>query len=649
MIDLTINGMRAIPKKDTSIKLTLVNQYFDTSSSFSFDIELPLNIAENRRIFGNITRQDVAKSKIELPAVLSADNYDILIGTATISQVDEEVVKIQLLGEGKPSLSTIDENTFIDELDLGNWYTRYFSGGEDLKGSAYWLVDPIMKTLLLNSYDEWKNLLFNSACVSYPILNTEAETIVNEYCARKHGGITRFSHAFSTPDSASRNGKPQVKFAVQPFVWYMCKIIAEASGYTLNESDNYLYTNDFYRLIFIANANISIECNRCLPHWSISEWWEQIKKTFGVAVSFDNYNKTVKIYQRDNYIQSSRIFYADNVVDEYSVSIEDEHSADDITLQNVGFAENNHFAKESYLPDEVLDFARVEKFDDFDSFYEFISSKRLNEVLALDVIYEVGGRHYIWKVTSYPKGDVEELVEVNMLRNRIITENKDVDVELKFVPCSITTTEINVFDDQIDTSKGGYIDNKLGVVEVEVLSRPDRANFDWYTDENELRQKKSIKIAEWVFGEEEEEIPEKEETFDVCYIAIHNPNLGDTISSDWGNFLYPRAILHESATLNAKTHSTDFSIHSYKDKGYSLGINPIEGQRNLASETIGTIKLNIDTSIKYCFKFISDKIPNPNDTFIINNKKYLCDKLEVSFDDNGIDKLMTGYFFAIKD
>ena len=135
----------------------------------------------------------------------------------------------------------------------------------------------------------------------------------------------------------------------------------------------------------------------------------------------------------------------------------------------------------------------------------------------------------------------------------------------------------------------------------------------------------------------------------MCYIAIHNPNLGDTISSDWGNFLYPRAILHESATLNAKTHSTDFSIHSYKDKGYSLGINPIEGQRNLASETIGTIKLNIDTSIKYCFKFISDKIPNPNDTFIINNKKYLCDKLEVSFDDNGIDKLMTGYFFAIKD
>ena len=89
--------------------------------------------------------------------------------------------------------------------------------------------------------------------------------------------------------------------------------------------------------------------------------------------------------------------------------------------------------------------------------------------------------------------------------------------------------------------------------------------------------------------------------------------------------------------------------YQYTDKGYSLGLNPIEGQRNLASETIGINKLNIDTSIKYCFKFISDKLPNPNDTFIIKNKKYLCDKLEITFTDNGLDKLMTGYFFAIED
>lgn len=642
MIDLTINGMRAIPKKDTSIKLTLVNQYFDTSSSFSFDIELPLNIAENRKIFGNINRSDVTQSKVELPAKLSCDNNEIIVGTASITQIDDEVVKIQLLGDGKATLSVFDEeDTYIDEMNLGNWYTRYFGGGENLKGSSFTMIDPILKTLQLNSYDEWKNLLFNSACVAYPILNTEAETICNEYCARMHdNNVTCFEYAFSTPDSASRNGNPQVKYAIQPFVWYMAKVIAEACGYTLNESDNYLYTNEFYRMIFIANANINIECNKCLPHWTIKEWWSQIEKTFGVAVRFDNYSKKAKIYQRDSYINTSKTFFADNIIDEFSVSLEDDATYDDIMLQNVGYAETDNFSKEAFFPEELIDFSTYLKFDTFELFYEYLKTFNHGNDTSWQYIFEVEGKHYIWK-------DTGTLREVNMLRNRIVNNEKnDVDVELKFIPCSHTSAVVNIYDAEIDATNGGYKDNKLDTVEVEILSRPDRANFGWYTTEKELSEKKSLRIKDWVF--EDAEIPEKEETFDMCYIALHNPNLGDNHVTRHGHFIYPRALLYEVETITEYYH-LDFSRREYRDKGYSLGLNPIEGQRNLASETIGINKLNIDTSIKYCFKFISDKLPNPNDTFIIKNKKYLCDKLEITFTDNGLDKLMTGYFFAIED
>ena len=641
MIDLTINGMPAIPKKDTSIKLTLVNQYFDTSSSFSYDIELPLDIAENRQIFGNINRSDVTLSKIELPAKLTCENFDIIVGTATITNVDDEVVKIQILGEGKATQSVLDEeNSYIDEINLGNWYTRYFGGGEDFTGSTYKMIYPRVKSLQFSDYDAWKNLLFNRLCVSYPILNTEAETICNEYCVRKHDYVARFEHAFTTPNSGTHNGQPQVKFAIQPFVWYMCKVIAEANGYTLNESDNYLYTNDFYRLIFIANANINIECNRCLPHWTIKEWWEQIEKTFGVAVRFDNYSKTAKIHQRDNYIKTSKTFFADNIIDELSVSLEDDAAYDDVTSQNVGYAETDNFSKEAFFPEELIDFSTYLKFDTFELFYEYLKTFNHSNDTSWQYIFEVEGKHYIWK-------DTGTLREVNMLRNRIVNNEKnDVDVELKFIPCSYTSAVVNIYDAEIDATNGGYKDNKLDTVEVEILSRPDRANFGWYTTEKELSEKKSLRIKDWVF--EDAEIPEKEETFDVCYIALHNPNLGDNLHSGWGDFIYPRAILHETETITENYH-LDFSRRQYKDKGYSLGLNPIEGQRNLASETIGINKLNIDTSIKYCFKFISDKLPNPNDTFIIKNKKYLCDKLEITFTDNGLDKLMTGYFFAIED
>lgn len=639
MIDLTINGMPAIPKKDTSIKLTLVNQYFDTSSSFSYDIELPLDIAENRQIFGNINRSDVTLSKIELPAKLTCENFDIIVGTATITNVDDEVVKIQILGEGKATQSVLDEeNSYIDEINLGNWYSRYFALDQEIKGSTAWLASTQMRTFLLHDYNSWLNMLFNPIWVTYPILNTDAETICNEYCVRKHNSVIRFEHAFSRPDDDKIYGYPQVKLAIQPYVWYMCKVIAEASGYTLDENDNVLYTNDFYRMIFIANANINIECNRCLPHWTILEWWEQIKKTFGVAISFDNYSKKAKISQRDKYINSSSTFFADNVVDEYSVSLDDDSAYDDITLQNVGFADTDKFSKESFFPEELLEFSTYLKFNNFEEFHDYLETFDHNNDASWQYIFEVEGRHYIWL-------DTGTIREVDMLRNRIIKpNNKDVDVELKFIPCSFTSTDAKVFDATKDSSTGIYIDKKLGTYPVEILSRPDRANFDWYTDENELSRPKSLRIKDWVFNDAE--IPEKEETFDVCYIALHNPNLGDNLNSSWGKFLYPRAILHETETIT-ENYYMDFSRRQYKDKGYSLGLIPIDGQRNLASETIGANKLEIDTSVKYCFKFISDKIPNPNDIFVIKNKTYICDKLEITFTDNGLDKLITGYFFAI--
>ena len=99
MTELFIDGKIAIPNQAANIKLTSENIYFTKTSSYTYDVELPLSIAENRAIFGPINRLDVAKESRRLSARLVVDNVTVLTGEAHITSVNQNAVKIQLLGE----------------------------------------------------------------------------------------------------------------------------------------------------------------------------------------------------------------------------------------------------------------------------------------------------------------------------------------------------------------------------------------------------------------------------------------------------------------------------------------------------------------------------------------------------------------------
>lgn len=56
----------------------------------------------------------------------------------------------------------------------------------------------------------------------------------------------------------------------------------------------------------------------------------------------------------------------------------------------------------------------------------------------------------------------------------------------------------------------------------------------------------------------------------------------------------------------------------------------------------------IDTGTVHTFKFLdTDFTPDPYATYIINHKRYVCQKLEVTFDSKGAQPLKTGYFFEV--
>ena len=46
-------------------------------------------------------------------------------------------------------------------------------------------------------------------------------------------------------------------------------------------------------------------------------------------------------------------------------------------------------------------------------------------------------------------------------------------------------------------------------------------------------------------------------------------------------------------------------------------------------------------------KFKSDDIPDPSNIYIIRNKKYVCEKIEMEVKDDAIEPVYTGYFYML--
>ena len=139
MTILYLNGKRAVIDEKQTVKFVRENTYFTKTGTYTYDITLPALCSENIAIFGHIYRKDQRKAtNTTFDARLHVDNMDILNGTATIINVTETSIKVQLMG-GNSELNfySKNENRFIDELPLGTWY--------DVEGVTS--SDPTMRTM----------------------------------------------------------------------------------------------------------------------------------------------------------------------------------------------------------------------------------------------------------------------------------------------------------------------------------------------------------------------------------------------------------------------------------------------------------------------------------------------------------------------
>ena len=565
MTDLYLNGVLVDLPTDANIKMIQENPYFTKSSSYTYNIALPLRSKINQKIFKHVNREDVAKRAVTFNATLISFGQTLLRGTATITAIKDETVQIQLLaGNAEFNFFAKSENVYIDEIDMGTCPTPVPS--EYIK-----LVD--FKPKYTKQYSE------GGIGVVLPVWNKTDQKIYN-YMVADLTGTTPYYYW------ANRTGG-YVNICAQPYLCYVIKKVVESIGYTLelNEIENTMYKN-----LYIPSVKVADKYQKTLPHWTISDFVSHVENFMGMLIVVDEDTKKVKFLFNKSYYNTVNPVTIQTIADESAATIDVEETKD-VTDGNIGYTlsgrDDDNYKR---LSDDVLDSATINHYDTYALLVAAFNSMTYNQ--KKKIIFEAENRRYI-----VMKDDTSEyLFEVDQWRNLIrYPAQKDLDVELKIVPAEMIESSI--------TLSWGFPFNE-GNASIPVLM-PALSGSTYVDDTVE-----SLSLQDIIDGEYNEE--DKTDIMPVAFFYEYQ-----TISSgehvhyypipwaDYKNDLYPGLPMWSLRLVGT-------SAETY------LGAN---------SHT-GIVKVN--SAVEETKIVISRKKFDPKAVYIINNKRYVCKKIEMT-------------------
>lgn len=673
MTTLYLNGKRAVVDERQALKLVRENTYFTKSGTYTYNISLPI-CPENIAIFGMLSRKDVNKNEVAYNARLVVKNRDVVNGTATVTNISEDEIKVQLLG-GNSELNFYNknENRYIDELPLGTWYDVAGVTSSDLTMRSMaerirsQFNSDVSSVGIEAAYKNLCNKIWNENTkeapvdwVALPCVNENFDVTCNNF------GIKTYSdNNGNSKRCPAINNLDKVYLSAQPYLVQMIERVFNHLGYPVQE--NCLRDNEFFMHLVIVTANNRSAIARALPHWTVAQFIEEIENLFGVVFLINESTKKTLIKSRGDYFKDN-IEYIDNILDEYSVSMETDETTD-IANANVGYAEVTDVYDR--IDDDIREAAKVDTTYDNEADLAYglqnlvtkLSQDRGNGQTSTGLlkhkgtIFKVCGHSYI--IELYDHVDAQGRTYTNHARTIAIDEfanliniegKKDVDIELKICPAkSINDGTVDFYnaDGSLSYTKPCFH-----------LVKPDN------TDPAGIENETNIYIAGLISGETEK-VDTKEDIMSICLYdggmakraeTDYNDGYPSSLLTQVENFLfYPAGYIKDQWQANTYTGGGTIQKFAYEslalniDSTYRTVIGHKYTFRTFYSEVFKKLK-KIDTQVKYCFKFITDRMDLPvNSTFIIRNKKFVCEKLEYNIKADGVSELVTGYFYELEE
>ena len=623
MITCIINGMAAYPAASQSIKITYANQYVTDDGEYSYDITFPMSIMNNRRVFGNISRFDVAKNTKKYDdCKLYVSGRLVLSGVGTIISVTESDIKLQVVG-GKSRIKYNDRMTkhYIDEIPFGvadkPGYTVDKGFSQGFKN--FQKINDIYRL----DEDKSKFLGVEGKWCFVPVRDETNDMIANFVGVDKTNQFIGYNAPFI------------MNLAVQPNLMYILRKVVEHEGYTLKRND---FDCKPWNLLYIASAYKTRELRKALPHWSSYTFIEEFRKLFNATIVFDDIRKTCSV------INASELSTLGSVniepLDEYTTDYDENGSFSTSSTANLEYNLGDSANRDDY---EVISKKVFESFEIVNSTEvmgedrQFATTTQFwSERKKRQTIIENFGDYYIyvedengkkrWKVAG---------IWSPLIRDKTSDDYADLNIS----PAAQVVENINFRSGLVEDD---YYEKRC-LLSIPNDKEPDSKECDIDEDGYNYTSVQDALDDESMLDTSEDE----QEYMNIFFILPGRVQTGDETTtklswvgkkSRWPQFM------------------TDYRINGgYRfcgiafidDAFYSLSLCK---KSQISTTCLGSLHdngLKIDNKNCLQVKFKSEVIPDPSNTYIIHNKKFVCEKIEMDVKDDQIDKIYVGYFYMM--
>lgn len=597
-----------------SFKLTRENPYFTQSESYTLDVTLPTDILTNRKLFANLQRMDVSKGKVMMNCRLMVNNSQVLYGTAKVVQVTQNSVKIQILG-GNSETNIKGRSMYIDEMDMGTTVFVPMPGVPNVN-------DVGIRLLFMQAYDETADEVVNIKTAFRSATDNIEDLVIWPLTDHLHGD------------------------APQPALLDVVIRVITLMGYTPGRNFSPYQTP--WKDIYIASAKKTTHVSHALPHWTVKEFLDEVCFLFNCTMTVDPVAKTISM-------ENNISFYGNKTpvslqpCDEYTAEVtESDSSEQSLSNDNIAYdfsaspahdydilseAIRNNTRRMEYASKQLMESAYVDMDHVLRRKYLFKCPVGLYTEWTLDPAASIEPLASNGTVSASTKK--KSLIAVDMLAPLKRNDTEDgSERKLKIVPVAIT-----------EDAKGRFIDVAHGhSSEYDIEFRSLSLENPTGNELGNVAENEAADIQDLITGEAETAATENTEKEDLMQVFFF-----DDVDQPAIALMYDDGADPEYKTFYARMPVTDYR---YKVQGsghpaWSLSLNPTD-----ATYYIGQLHQNgfsFNMKAKHVFRFVSDRMPDPRDIFIIRGKRFGCEKIEASVNAEGFDRLMTGYFYEMTD
>lgn len=620
MIICYIDGKQAVPTISGSIRLTRENPYIKDRDSYTYDITFPLDILENRVVFGAMNRLDTTKrNRTFSDCQLVADNVTVIRGTGTVTSVSASEIKLQILsGSSSVRYRSDFDKVYIDRID--NYPSIAPKYRPNVTRKAHVVSDAIDVDSEVRSKKYIGDL---STAVFMPVWDNSNNRMANEIC------ISSQSRDWPQDVDAAYY---LVNRAVQPRLLLVLERVLYYMGYTVTQN---AYDVSPWNELFICSARQTAIIAKALPHWTVKKFLDEFRKLFNAVYLFDEKAKSVRILRADSIDLSRVVTY--EPVDDFTSNYDDD-GLEYLGSSNIRYNLSGLDDELLEVPDDVIENFDIQEYADDSSRSAAFAGMTERQKMTTLMVSPSG---YAYGTVSGKDGQgrkVYQLRNFGFFTKMIRDGSSDATVDLNICPVALAEHEFRIFvvsfggvwnlgDSLLVTALLPTVDNS------EVL--PDDGGEA--VDEDELPYVTIEDVVEAGISAKAEE-EEEEATMGLMWVSEECQRLVN------GTNVLPLVI------PNCFTDSR-FGRSRKQGKNFSLALSQAGTIPHIGLLHRNAVHINaggdIDANDELCIKFLCDGIPDPSAVYAFHNKRFLCSKVEANINADGIDRIKTGYFYEI--